>query len=399
LRTVRDATVATAILFHLILIMGPVNSAGGFSNECLSRFVLFFDAREAARLSSYVRAHPLSATLLALAVTVGLIALRYTFVTVIWDTWFWAAGGWTAMYVLLMAGSRGDTTTPKATTSSSSSKTATVVTALITSVALGVCLLYSFVTTILGLQQMGAPTMYANLRYFDGGNHLLVPVATLGEDVLFGGGTVHVLHSTCFALNRKLGRIPSAHVFPPRVVELLTATIRKDDLMVTNGTREEGTWEDYRELPFQIFPMCLRNPHSSNVLKQDYETANAPADAIFTPARMPISLVKKALREQQALLSTTATSEDDYEIRLANHATPDRIMILRSDGSCVFANATQGSDCTEDALAAQFVQVIKGEEDDQATAGSGGRVLAYLVHKLLNPYPELLGWKEEMCMS
>ena len=47
--------------------------------------------------------------------------------------------------------------------------------------------LYAFGGPVLGIQQMGAPTMYANLRSYKGGNHYLVPTAILGEDLLFKG--------------------------------------------------------------------------------------------------------------------------------------------------------------------------------------------------------------------
>jgi hypothetical protein len=381
----RDATVIFATVFHIILIMGPVNSAGGFSNECITRFLLFFDSKEVDAFYNHVKRNRVATCAMGAGFTLGLIILRHLFVGAIFDLWFFGSGLWSTMYFIMIycaAGVKKLDDSPKDT---ATTKTSTLSTICIATGALGVCIIYSFVLPVLGLQQMGGPTMYANLRYFDGGNHLLLPVGTLGEDILFGGGTANVLSSNCSALNRQLGFIPSKDVFPSRIVDMLTSTMRQE-------ISDDNPSENYHNLPFQVFPMCKRNPHARNVLTEVYAAANPPGSSMYAPARLPISLVKKALKEA----SESNTTTHDYLVKLANPKDPERIVVLNGNngGSCEIVNLEgevleHGDACAADDFAKMFLQ------EDEPTTG----FLSYLVSKFLNPYPALLGLKEEICMS
>ena len=62
--------------------------------------------------------------------------------------------------------------------------------------AAAVAVAYGLALPMLGLQDMMAPTMFANLRVFSGSNHTLMPTGILYD----GGGVVWVESSTAEAI-------------------------------------------------------------------------------------------------------------------------------------------------------------------------------------------------------
>ena len=81
-------------------------------------------------------------------------------------------------------------------------------------------LFHSFIVTPLGLQDLGGPNMYSNLRMQSGSNHLLLPTALLqrwcgkssADWCAFAGGIVRIESSTSVYLNSLYpGEITSVH--------------------------------------------------------------------------------------------------------------------------------------------------------------------------------------------
>jgi hypothetical protein len=87
--------------------------------------------------------------------------------------------------------------------------------------AASVAVVYSLLLPVLGLQDMMAPTMFANLRVFSGSNHLLLPTGLLFRAPslfpTFGGGVVWV-ESTSSATIRG--------VYPGEATRMLSPAVR-----------------------------------------------------------------------------------------------------------------------------------------------------------------------------
>jgi hypothetical protein len=248
----------------------------------------------------------------------------------------------------------------------------TVMTCILVSVT------YGYVGPLTGLQQMSAPTMFANLRYYYGpSNHYLVPTSILGDDILFGGGLVQVVHSTSATLNIKLGYIKSPDVFPEHVLNMIQS-VRSPPYST--------------DLPTELFPMSMTNPHSSTAMMPVYLESNPPGH-FFMPFVLPISAVRRSLHEAvqageefTVILSHSNTTE--YPI-MNDAAPPTRQIVIRTGLVCEIVHLSGGvGDCSEDAIAQLLLE----------TQPTGGFMQA-IVNKLLVPYPQLVGVQDEICMA
>jgi hypothetical protein len=372
-RMVRDATLGLGLVFHMVICMMPVNAAGGFSLDCMTRFVLFFETDDLERAQQWVTRAKHSLWLGAAAVVpTVLIQWRQAATGAPMDVGFCLAGLLLVFYVLVMVGSaRGaGSATPVVSTPVRQGWTGWVRTTLV----LALTAMYGVGGPILGLMQMGAPTMYANLLNYHGGNHYLVPTAILGDDILYGGGFVQVVASTSTSVNLRLGYIASADAFPARILDLLEPHVR----------------QSMPDMPVQFFPFCLSNPHSRERLMDVYRASNPPGSSSFVPFVIPISLFRTALREANE-------AQETYEIMLADslEANPSVRIKLDSSGDChtmtdgMLYGATYGS-CTDHSLATLVLQA----EKDMPGHGS---LWKPLVDKLLIPYPQLVGMSKEVC--
>ena len=371
----RDGTVLLGVIFHLSIFMMPVNSAGGFSLECMTRFILLFSSYEINQahdwfLNQQWKNRPRSTLAWFLFTPLGLIIARYNATLAPFDIGYAFASVLLVYYCFVVAGYGSYTDSPKTMRSPTPGGVSIWAQAL----TLGLTFFYCFVTPILGVMQMSAPTMYSNMRYYKGGNHYLVPTAILGEDILYGGGLVQVVKSTSWSVNTLLGYIPSDLVFPKDVVDILQPTLR---------VQADG---NYRNLPLQLFPMCMFNPHSREVLMDDYIATNSPTNSLMlTPFTIPISAIKKALREANERNET-------FVVELSDNLdpSPNKFVRISSSGRCKVHGSLVG-DCTNNKLA----RLVLGQEDDPGV----NSFWRPLVNKLLVPYPQLVGTEKEICMS
>jgi hypothetical protein len=380
---IRNATVLKATAFHLLIFFMPVNSAGGFSLECLSRFIWFFHSDE------ITQHHALSSSWQWWARTISgslaMIAVRQRATGAPLDVGFLLACILAAMYGTLMITSK-----PPLIKDNISTITSTTIFMLVITIT------YAFLLPILGLQQMGAPTMYANLRsYFHGGNHYLVPTAILGPDLLYGGGLVQVMESTSASLNRRLGYIQSTVAFPSSIVTSLQPMIRHSSSSTSSS--DNNNTSVYATLPLQLFPMCMFNPHSRNVLMDDYQVSNSPGTTttkLLTSFILPISQVRRALaeaRNENESFVVQLTSVSSNPTIRTNNDHQVSIIQLDSAGECQVLDpshaGSSSSSCEENELA----RLLLAPRDEGWWT--------FLVDKILTPYPELVGFPEEICMS
>ena len=355
----------------------PVNSAGGFSLECMTRFILLFTSGEINQSHDWFmkqqwKARPWSTAAWFILTPIAMILWRYDATSAPFDIGYAFACVLLVYYCFVVAGygSYHDISAKmlRSPTFGGVSIWAQVFT-------LGLTFFYCFVTPILGVMQMSAPTMYSNMRYYKGGNHYFVPTAILGEDILYGGGLVQVVKSTSWSINTLLGYIPSDLVFPKDVVDILQPTLRA-----------EQTQTSYQSLPLQLFPMCMYNPHSREVLMDDYIATNSPTNSsMLTPFIIPISAIKKALREANE-------RNEKFVVELSDNLdpSPNKVVRIFSSGRCKVHGSLVG-DCNGNKLA----RLVLGQEEDPGV----NSLWRPLVNKLLVPYPQLVGTEEEICMS
>lgn len=374
----RHAAVVLATLFHLTIFLLPVNAAGGFSMDCNTRFILLFTTADLQHYQSHARVVP--EVLLVAVASAALVGIRQHCTGTPFDFGFAGMCCLTTLYLRLVAFGATGETQPSSTTTTTPRPSLLHKATMAGMVLLAIG--YGFVTVILGIQHMGAPTMYSNLRYYGGGNHFLVPVSILPDDIIYGGGLVQVWESTLAALNRRLAYIPSEDVFPSNVLEKIRV-----------ATGEATTW------PVQFFPLCLSNPHSRALLAGEYEPANPPGSTNFVPFILPISDLRKALREH-SVEEEPSSSSSSYTVKfvyagtsneLQDHGrtTPDRMVVL-TESSCEIqsADGEKVDECDADPA----VQLMRNPPTDFAW-------LQWLVSKLQTPYPQLAGLTEEICMS
>jgi hypothetical protein len=254
-------------------------------------------------------------------------------------------------------------------------------------------IVYGFGLTILGIEQIGAPTMYSNLRSYYGGNHLLVPTGILGDDILYGGGLAQVVYSTCDPLNKKLGFIDAADLVPEPLLTVQRSLQRNHS--IPNSPIHSDT------IPMQFLPLCIGNPHSGKLLLESYRRSNplgSPAPFQFI---LPISAIKTAIHEAQANGESFIVKLADAGSTLSKHApifdeetTP--LVVLDERGGCLIelpSSTEENVDNIVDCASSMFAQLLLRVE---AEPPSWRR---YLINKFLLPYPQIVGEPDEVCMS
>jgi hypothetical protein len=219
--------------------------------------------------------------------------------------------------------------------------------------------------------------MYANLRYYGPSNHYVLPTSILGDDILFGGGLVQLIHSTSTILNMKLGYIKSSDVFPRHVL---------------NTIRSVRSPPYSTELPTQLFPMCMTNPHSSAGLMPIYLESNPP-DLLVMPFVIPISTVRSSLQE-------AVKAGEDFQVTLSHSdkakypimydaVSPTRHIVIRTGLVCeIVYPSGRVDDCKDDSVAQLLLE-----------SKPRGGLMQAIVNKFLVPYPQLVGVPDEICMA
>eukprot|EP00929_Paragymnodinium_shiwhaense_P103119 TRINITY_DN66404_c0_g1_i2.p1 TRINITY_DN66404_c0_g1~~TRINITY_DN66404_c0_g1_i2.p1 ORF type:complete len:565 (-),score=53.81 TRINITY_DN66404_c0_g1_i2:714-2408(-) len=202
--------------FHLTILMLPVNAAGGFSIACATSYFAFV-SRGMVLVEKSIRSSMISAATVGASVAILFAVLRGTA-----DATFAIYLTFAVLLVyaivleqrnpVLVPGSEGRWKLPLVMASCSA------------------C--HGLLGPILGLQQMAALTMYANVQHWGGSNHLLVPVSLLQEFFAdtspgtspladaFAGGYVRVDHTD---LPANVLRTPAdaSKLLPERVRQLL----------------------------------------------------------------------------------------------------------------------------------------------------------------------------------
>jgi hypothetical protein len=268
-------------------------------------------------------------------------------------------------------------------------------------------LVYGVGLTILGLEQMGAPTMYSNLRSYYGGNHLLVPTGILGDDILYGGRLVQITYSTCDTLNQMLGYINSAELVPEPLHSYQKSFLRNASIPDTPIRNQN--------LPIQFLPLCMSNPHSKQLLLEYYRKSNPIGQPVPFQFILPLNVVKRAIQ-------TARNRNETFVIKIADGGRSSElkqppnlvegvteVVVLNETMVCHVEffkatlpdnNSTISSDRNEESLAQTF-QSCQGHDialmllDDRSETSW----MNYIVSKLLIPYPQIVGETEEVCMS
>lgn len=228
---------------------------------------------------------------------------------------------------------------------------------------------------------MGASTMYGNLRNYGPSNHYLVPTAILGDDILFGGGLVQVIHSTSETLNLKFGHVLSSNVFPERVLRLVAMA------------RGRSFPDD---VPVQLFPYVMTSHHSAGQIKEPYERSQEvlKRDGTFLSYILPITTLSDALHE-------AAKAGENFVVALASAETSEHVL-MNQERRIVIGT---GFSCKIIVPGENGEDVDGGSCDDDLTATllkqptADGSFLQKLAKKLLIPYPRLVEPEGEACIT
>jgi hypothetical protein len=375
----RDIGVALAVGFHTMIFLLPLNAAGGFSAACLSRFICFFDSAAISRLFKTAADRKsifLAAGVLAIVTVSTLSLVRYRMIDVLPDTGLTFAGLLIVLYIFLVGvqPSYFATVAPGSGVPPPTNKLL-LATIVVFTVA------YAFVGPILGVQQMGASTMYGNMRNYGPSNHYFVPTAILGDDILFGGGLVQVIDSSSDTLDLKFGHVLSSEMFPERVLRLIAMA------------RGRSFPDDF---PVQLFPYVMTSHHSRGQVKEKYARSQEALKkaGTFLPYILPISTVSDALYK-------AVKSGEDFVVTLSGAGTSERVLmnqerriVIGTNFSCKIilpgedGEDVDGGDCEDDPTAKLLLH---------PTADGG--FLQKLTKKLLIPYPRLVETEGEVCIT
>lgn len=433
--------------------MMPVNAAGGFSLDCMTRLVLLCESSEInIALNKMVTSwmYTTKKTVVIVLVSCWIRHIATDTIAPMWDVGFTSSILLGVFYWEVAVASMSTPTFPDSESVPSPNKTETVATSsdsdqstffqpipkqddgektteldtpspplkiTITTVTILVgTFFYAFIGTILGIQQMGAPTMYANLRSYKGGNHYLVPTATLGEGLLYGGGLLQVIESNSTAINMLLGYTKSDDVFPQKIVHYLETTIRSGKHQSRGGGKVVSSSSStlpfssspYDGMPLQLFPMCIFNPHSRDVLLEVYQQSNPLGSPVFVPFIMPLSTIRSTIQEAQ-------DREERFVVKLMYPAygpdgTTDKVkeheqstIVMDHTGMCTVQKQYFNNNNGRNKKTKMGRSSILCQDDDVARLllipKSQQGPWQWLVDKILTPYPEIVGLEEEVCMA
>ena len=398
---IRKILIVMAIGFHLTIYMLPVNAAGGFSLDCMTRLIFFLhpqevhDALVLRQPSLYAKISRYRVWMICLFVWIRYKGTGYPM-----DFGFLFYGLVLDLYIMILFPSSSiNTVISKA--SPSKQTVVPSVTKILSNGMILAGLVYGVGLTILGLEQMGAPTMYSNLRSYYGGNHLLVPTGILGDDILYGGRLVQVTYSTCDFLNQMLGYIDSAEIEPESLYSYQKLLLRNASI--------PNTPIQNQNLPIQFLPLCMGNPHSKQLLIDYYRKSNPIGQPVPFQFILPINVVKRALH-------TARQRKETFVVKIADGGRSSELKeppILKEGDTEVIAMNEQG-ECSVEFYQATTLEQNSNVHTIPETFKScheqelGQLLLAdhdsttwmsSIVSKLLIPYPQIVGESEEVCMS
>lgn len=214
---VRGLGIALGLVFHLLIaITPPPNNAGCFSVAATVRYFFFCPHETAAVVEQLAtpgsRLNAAAAAAVVLGVLVGAPAEDWAIPT---------AGVLAVLYSAALWRSSGTVKTDDDDDDAKGAKINQPGRRLqATAVALAVT--YTFVLPVLGLQDMGASTMFANLRVFSGSNHFFLPTSLAFHDEpsegAFGNGLVRVIDSSSTWIRE---------MYPTEATGMLTPRVRR----------------------------------------------------------------------------------------------------------------------------------------------------------------------------
>jgi hypothetical protein len=391
---VRNITVLSAAMFHLAIYMLPVNAAGGFSLDCMTRLVFFFDPAEVHTVLFQTN-HYSTITKGRMWTIMTFLWMRYKGTEYLPDVGFVFFCLLLDLYIVIMFSSTSKVNSSINGNSAKVRDTASQLpfsTIVLANTVVLICIIYGFGLTILGIEQMGAPTMYSNLRSYYGGNHLLVPTGILGDDILYGGGLVQVMYSTCDPLNKMLGYINASDLVPEPLYSYQKSLLRNHSIPYSPVHSDT--------IPMQFLPLCIGNPHSGKALMDYYRRSNPLGVPALFQFILPISAVKKSIR-------IARENGESFTIKLADAGTSaSRKQPIIDEGTAKLVVLDESGSCTIEHLSS----VVDGSDDlDNCTSHSLAKLMLrvddvsswqhYLINKFLVPYPQIVGEPEEVCMS
>ncbi|KAK3237090.1 hypothetical protein CYMTET_52816 [Cymbomonas tetramitiformis] len=188
-KTSKKLGVALALLLHLLIALTPPpNCAGNFSVACAARLFVFIPEAVASSLAEMIACLRRAAlgefrALGALGAVVLLTALMAR-VGIHEHFNDWAPPVYAVLCIPFVRGLTSRSPAPASPPAKSSDVSQTheatrLVQVMCRRTLVDVALLYAFALPVLGLQDLGASTMFANLRAHAGSNHLLVPTGLL----------------------------------------------------------------------------------------------------------------------------------------------------------------------------------------------------------------------------
>ena len=398
-KAIRNVLVIFTAVFHLTIYMLPINAAGGFSLDCLTRLLFFFHPQEI--YETLVIETPgiyFKVSRFRVWAICSMVWIRYKGTGYPMDIGYLFYGFLFDLYIMIMLPS--STKHNLASIVQSEHPIPSITKRLSTGMLL-VGLLYGVGGTILGLEQMGAPTMYSNLRSYYGGNHLLVPTGILGDDILYGGRMVQVTYSTCDTLNQMLGYIDSADLEPEHLYAYQKSLLRNASI--------PNTPIQNQNLPIQFLPLCLSNPHSKKLVADYYRRSNPIGQPVPFQFILPINVVKRAIRKAR-------DGKESFVVKIADGGKSSElkhpptlevgvteVVILNEQGECRVElyqptsdsqnnNQSSGSSTTSNECHDHYLaQMLQRDE--------GHTWMDYIVSRMLIPYPQLVGESQEVCMS
>lgn len=213
----RALGLAFGLFFHMVILMLPINAAGGFSTACAAAYVAFCSESAAQVLAEMLQGRTPRAYFAASVVACAALAgLRLKCAGLAPDAALLIYILFLALYALAALQTWAKSCVNSAEVATPLARSSCRDRALLTTVAV-LTFSYGFLGPVLGVQNMGASTMYANVKHDGGSNHLLLPTGLLqakfapgvaGPAVAgsaadaFGGGLVRVECTTSETFRR-----------------------------------------------------------------------------------------------------------------------------------------------------------------------------------------------------
>lgn len=209
--------------------------------------------------------------------------------------------------------------------------------------------------------------MFSNLRYYGGGNHYLVPIGVLGDNILHGRGVATVHYSTSDRLNLHVGHILSKTMWS----EAALAAMR------------DGAGMDTPVVQYMSLVMANEPSRSSAIMGDLYKLSNPTGSTNAIPFLLPLSTVRRAIRSARVANETFTA-----HISLPDNMDRRVRVVTNEDPECYYDHRKKDNCTSDDPLSPWYEE------------GQGRIALQWMVDKFLSPYPQLLdGLEQEACMT